>query len=108
MMMMRMMIIKRMMIMMMMMMSNISDRERVCRVLMVTLCVMLAVWWLQFYQVMVLTSLVLSLVPVAVLSLQSQSDLSAPRGIFSNVAVAGLRVTVALVITLCLNIILKV
>ena len=91
--------------MMMMMMSDISDRERVCRVLVVTLCVMLAVWWLQFYQVMVLTSLVLSLVPVAVLSLQSQSDLSAPRGIFSNVAVAGLRVTVALVITLCLNII---
>ena len=76
--------------------------------LLVTLCVMLTVWWLQFYRVMILTSLVISLVPVAVLSIQSQSDLSAPRGILSNMGVAGLRITVALIITLCLNIILKV
>ena len=57
---------------------------------------------------MVLTSLVVSLVPVAVLSLQSQSDLSAPRGVLRNVGVASLRIAVALIITLCLNIILKV
>ena len=86
----------------------ISDRERTCRVLLVTLGVMLTTWWLQFYQVMVITSLVVSLVPVAVLSLQSQSDLSPPRGILSNVGVSGLRIAVALIITLCLNIILKV
>jgi len=87
---------------------GLADRERVCRVLMVVLSVMLTVWYLQFYQTMLITSLVVSLVPVAVLSLQSQSDLSTPVGLFNNIGVAGLRVIVALAVTVCLNIITKI
>lgn len=69
---------------------------------------MLTVWYLQFYQTMIITSLVVSLVPVTILSLQSQSDLSSPVGLCSNIGVATLRIIVAFSITLCLNIILKV
>ena len=79
-----------------------------CRVLSVTFLVMLTVWYLQFYQTMIITSLVVSLVPVTILSLQSQSDLSSPVGLCSNIGVAALRIIVAFSITLCLNIILKV
>ena len=78
--------------------------------LLVTLGVMLSTWWLQFYQVMVITSLVVSLVPVTLLSLQSQAD-SAPgraQGLLANTGVAAVRIIVAFSITLCLNIILKV
>jgi len=87
---------------------GLADRERVCRVLLVFLTIMLTVWYLQFYQTMLITSLVVSLVPVAVLSLQSQSDLSTPVGLLNNIAVASLRVIVALAVTVCLNIITKI
>ena len=49
---------------------GLLDRDRVCRLLAVHLCVMVSVWYLQFYQAMVITSLVVSLVPTAILSLQ--------------------------------------
>ena len=41
-----------------------------CRLLTVDLFAMLTVWYLQFYQQMVINSLVVSLIPVAILSLQ--------------------------------------
>ena len=79
-----------------------------CRVLAIVLLVMLTVWYLQFYQVMILTSLVVSLVPVTILSLQSQSDMATASGLLGNLGLSSLRVIVALGITLCLNIIMKV
>ena len=98
-----------------------------CQVLLVSLAVMLSVWWLQYYQVsvhtaltspsppapaqvMVVTSLVVSLVPVTLLSLQSQADTAPGRaqGLLANTGVAAVRIIVAFSITLCLNIILKV
>ena len=43
---------------------------QVCRLLALDLCVMVSVWYLQFYQPMVITSLIVSLVPTTILSLQ--------------------------------------
>ena len=54
------------------------------------------------------TSLVVSLVPVTILSLQSQSDMATASGLLGNLGLSSLRVIVALGITLCLNIIMKV
>jgi hypothetical protein len=42
----------------------------VCRVLATVLAAVSTVWYLQHYQPMVITSLLVSLVPVAILSLQ--------------------------------------
>ena len=72
---------------------SILDRDRVCRVLGMVMLVMLTVWYLQFYQVMILTSLVVSLVPVTILSLQSQSDMPTASGQVSNLGLSGLRVS---------------
>jgi len=86
---------------------GLLDSDRVCRLLAVHLCVMLSVWYLQWYQAMVITSLVVSLVPTAILSLQSQSDAS-PVGVLRNIGISVARMAVAVFITVCLNIILKV
>ena len=43
---------------------------KVCRMLLVSLAVMVSVWYLQYYQTMLITSLVVSLIPPAILSLQ--------------------------------------
>ena len=68
---------------------------------------MFIVWYLQLYQTMVITSLVVSLVPVAILSLQSQSD-QLPVGIIPNLSISTVRIVTAVVITICLNTIIKV
>eukprot|EP00092_Neocalanus_flemingeri_P010313 GFUD01011110.1.p1 GENE.GFUD01011110.1~~GFUD01011110.1.p1 ORF type:complete len:1009 (-),score=246.24 GFUD01011110.1:254-3280(-) len=86
---------------------GLLDRDRVCRLLAVSLCVMVSVWYLQFYQAMVITSLIVSLVPTTILSLQSQAD-NLPRGVTKNIGLSAARIVIAVFITVCLNTILKV
>ena len=86
---------------------GLIDRDRVCVVFSTFLLTLLTVWYLQFYQSMIITSLVVSFLPVFCLSLQSQSDLS-PIGLRNNILVTALRLLVAFFIALCLNVILKV
>ena len=86
---------------------GLIDKERVCMIFSTFLLTLLSVWYLQFYQTMIITSLVVSFLPIFCLSLQSQSDLS-PRGLRNNILVTALRLLVALFISLCLNVILKV
>lgn len=86
---------------------GLLDRDRVCRLLAVDLCVIVSVWYLQFYQPMVITSLIVSLVPTAILSLQSQSD-NLPAGVAKNIGLSAARIVIAVLITVCLNTILKV
>ena len=57
-----------------------SSFVQVCRLLSVDLFVMVSVWYLQFYQPMVITSLIVSLVPTAILSLQVSWHLLASTG----------------------------
>ena len=86
---------------------GLIDKERVCIIFSTFLLTLLSVWYLQFYQTMIITSLVVSFLPIFCLSLQSQSDLS-PRGLRNNILVTALRLLVAIFIALCLNVILKV
>jgi len=83
------------------------DKDRVSRLLSVHLSVMLSVWYLQFYQPMVLNSLVVSLIPVAILSLQSQLD-TERQGVLRNIWLTSTRLLIAAAITICLNMIIKV
>jgi len=86
---------------------GLLDRDRVCRLLTVDLFAMLTVWYLQFYQQMVINSLVVSLIPVAILSLQSQAD-NPSSGLIKNLFYSIMRVVIAGSVTLAINIILKV
>jgi len=83
------------------------DKDRVSRLLSVHLAVMLSVWYLQFYQPMVLNSLVVSLIPVAILSLQSQLDTDG-QGVLRNIGLTSARLFIAGAVTICLNMIIKV
>lgn len=69
------------------------------------------VWYLQFYQPMVLNSLVVSFIPFAILSLQSQTDdVSATRNmsIVSNIMSVLIKISLVLISTFAFNLILKV
>jgi len=85
---------------------GLLHKDKVCHLLALDLCVMLSVWYLQFYQPMVITSLIVSLVPITILSLQSQAD-QTPVGVVRNIVLAIARIVIAVIITLCLNTILK-
>jgi len=86
---------------------GLLDKDRVCRLLTISLLAMLTVWYLQFYQQMVINSIVVSLIPVAILSLQSQPDKTSP-GVLKNLGLAIVRVIVAISLTFGINIIFKV
>ena len=81
---------------------------QVCRILLVDLLSMLTVWYLQFYQPMILTSIVVSFIPVAMASLQSQADRTSSTSILKNLGVAFLRALIVLALTLAVNTLLKV
>merc|ERR1719234_218519 len=68
---------------------------------------MLSVWYLQFYQPMVLNSLVVSLIPIAILSLQSQLDTDG-QGVLRNIWLTAARLSIAGAVSICLNMIIKV
>ena len=69
---------------------------------------MLSVWYLQFYQSMMLSSIVVSFIPVAIVALQSQTDRRSNPSIFRNLFIAILRTVTVFALTLVVNIILKV
>ena len=69
---------------------------------------MLSVWYVQFYQVMIISSLVVSLLPVAILALLSQSESTSSSGVCKNIVNAAIRIIVCLAATIALNIIIKV
>ena len=69
---------------------------------------MLSVWYVQFYQVMIISSLVVSLLPVAILALLSQSETTSSSGVCKNIVNAAIRIIVCLAATIALNIIIKV
>ena len=85
---------------------GLIDKDRVCQIFCTFLVTMLTVWYLQYYQAMILSSLVLSFLPVFCLSLQSQSQLS--LGLKNHILVTALRLSIAFFIAICLNVILKV
>ena len=85
---------------------GLIDKDRVCQIFCTFLVTMLTVWYLQYYQTMIISSLVLSFLPVFCLSLQSQSHLS--LGLRNNILLTALRLSVAFFIAICLNVILKV
>ena len=55
---------------------GLIDKDRVCEIFCTFLLTMLSVWYLQYYQAMIISSLVLSFLPVFCLSLASQGPLS--------------------------------
>ena len=85
---------------------GLLERGAACRVLGLTWAALITTAYLQSGQAMLLTSLVVSLAPTAVLSLQSQSD-GRPLGLVTNILLTLLRLAVALTVTICLNVILK-
>jgi len=86
---------------------GLLDKRKVCRVLGLSLGVMLSVWYLQHYQAMVLNSMVVSLVPVAILSLQSQGE-TVKTGFLKHLCLSVARVLGVAILALCLNMALKV
>ena len=85
---------------------GLLDKDRVCEMFSTFLVTMLTVWYLQYYQAMILCSLVLSFLPVFCLSLQSQSPHS--QGLRNNILLTALRLIIAFFVAICLNVILKV
>jgi len=86
---------------------GLLNKDKVCRLLGAMFCSILAVWYLQYYQPMIIISLVVSFIPVAVLSLQSETESSPGRGVSRNLVVSVTRVMVALAVTAGLNTVLK-
>lgn len=85
---------------------GLIDKDRVCEIFCTFLLTMLSVWYLQYYQAMIISSLVLSFLPVFSLSLASQGPLS--PGLRNNILLTALRLIVAFFVAICLNVILKV
>ena len=85
---------------------GLIDKDRVCEIFCTFLLTMLSVWYLQYYQAMIISSLVLSFLPVFCLSLASQGPLS--PGLRNNILLTALRLIVAFFVAICLNVILKV
>ena len=85
---------------------GLIDKDRVCEIFCTFLLTMLSVWYLQYYQAMIISSLVLSFLPVFSLSLASQGPLS--PGLRNNILLTALRLIVAFCVAICLNVILKV
>ena len=85
---------------------GLIDKDRVCQIFCTFLVTMLTVWYLQYYQAMIISSLVLSFLPVFCLSLASQGPLS--PGLRNNILLTALRLIVAFFVAICLNVILKV
>jgi hypothetical protein len=80
---------------------------------MTNLLSMLTVWYLQFYQPMVLSSLVVSFIPVAIASLQSHGDRNNSNsntnpGIVRNLFLSICRTVVVLALAVVVNVLLKV
>jgi hypothetical protein len=80
---------------------------------MTNLLSMLTVWYLQFYQPMVLSSLVVSFIPVAIASLQSHGDRNninsnTNPGIVRNLFLSICRTVVVLALAVVVNVLLKV
>ena len=65
-------------------------------------------WYLQFYQPMVINSLAASLIPVAVVMLQSQQGTSRKGGVVRNLLRAVLQIAVAMLATSIINMGVKV
>lgn len=74
---------------------------------MVFLCAIFTNWYFQFYQAMVLNSLVCSFIPVAILILQSEG-VGPQRGILSNLAKLLIKIVVGILSASVLNSIVKV
>jgi hypothetical protein len=78
---------------------------------MTNLLSMLTVWYLQFYQPMVLSSLVVSFIPVAIASLQSHGDRNNSNtnpGIVRNLFLSICRTIAVLALAVVVNVLLKV
>ena len=77
----------------------------------VQLLAVLSVWYLQYYQSMVMNSLAVSFLPLAILSLQSQihepSQIRS-RAILQNLATLIVRAGLVLIATVALNMTIKV
>jgi hypothetical protein len=74
---------------------------------------MLTVWYLQFYQPMVLSSLVVSFIPVAIASLQSHGERNninsnTNPGIVRNLFLSICRTVAVLALAVVVNVLLKV
>ena len=74
-------------------------------------CSIICVWYLQYYQSMIINSLAVSFIPLAILSLQSQSA-SDPKiwrtnSIFKNLNIVFVRCSMVLLGSLALNMTLK-
>ena len=78
-------------------------------------CSIICVWYLQYYQSMIINSLVVSFIPLAILSLQSQSTSSEgadpkiwrTNSIFKNLNIIFVRSSLVLLGSLALNMTLK-
>jgi len=86
---------------------GLLNKDKVCRIMGTVLASILTVWYLQFYQPMVISSLVFSFIPVAVLSLQSEVEATGQRGIRRNLGLSVVRIFFAVAVTIGLNIVMK-
>ena len=88
---------------------------QVSKIMFVQFCSIICVWYLQYYQSMIINSLAVSFIPLAILSLQSQSSSSEgadpkiwrTNSIFKNLNIIFVRSSLVLLGSLALNMTLK-
>jgi hypothetical protein len=85
----------------------ILSHFQVCRVLSVVLLAIVQVWYMQYYQPMVLNSLVVSLIPVVIVVLQASSDLVS-MGIVHNVVGCAAKIVGGVIAAIAVNTVAKV
>ncbi|XP_059083191.1 probable C-mannosyltransferase DPY19L3 [Tigriopus californicus] len=88
---------------------GILENNKVSKILATILGAIVTVWYLQFYQPMVLNSLVVSLIPVAIVILQSYNEGRVRRpGIWNNLQWSIVKIGLGIISTIVINTLLKV
>ncbi|XP_071747325.1 protein C-mannosyl-transferase DPY19L3 isoform X2 [Lepeophtheirus salmonis] len=92
-------------------MFRIVDRNKITKILVSHSFVIVSTWYFQYYQPMVLSSLVLSFIPVAVIFLHLQEPPMQKYGFVNELISYVIRsighIVLALIITICINMLLK-